>query len=60
MIRFGEPSYRIAAAAKINPTRLSGIANGRLCPNDAERERLASVLGVSEEDLFADDLVPSG
>jgi hypothetical protein len=49
----GEPSYVIAASARINPTHLSGCVSGRVTPTPAVRARIAEALGVPEHELFA-------
>jgi transcriptional regulator with XRE-family HTH domain len=56
LLQHDDPSYVLAAQARIHPNRLSGIVNGRLSPTAAERKRLADLLDMPEEALFADDL----
>jgi hypothetical protein len=41
------PLYRLAVMARTNPAALSRALNGRACPTDALRKRLAEILGVA-------------
>lgn len=53
----GRPAYQIAAAAKINPSALSKIANGKLQPTDAVKARISSELGREPSALFSAEAV---
>jgi plasmid maintenance system antidote protein VapI len=44
--------YTVAALAEINETRLSRIILGRIEATDAEKARLARVLGLTVDELF--------
>lgn len=50
------PGYLVAAAALLPANIFSGICTGRLQPTPAQRARIAEALGMSEADLFADEL----
>ena len=49
----GLSQNKVAQTARVPQSSMSLIANGRLIPCPAWRRRLAEVLGVSEEVLFA-------
>jgi len=48
----GGRQYRLAAATKIEPARLSRIINGILPPSATERQAIAQYLNKKEKDLF--------
>jgi plasmid maintenance system antidote protein VapI len=51
----GKKQQRIARLAHVTPQDLSHAIHGRRELTDAERARLAKVLGKSESDLFPSD-----
>jgi transcriptional regulator with XRE-family HTH domain len=51
--------YEVAQRAQITETRLSRLATGRALPTDAERKRLAEVVGVPEARLFGEAPSPA-
>lgn len=48
----GKHQQRIARLARIQPQKLSHVIHGRRELDDAERDRLANVLGKSIGELF--------
>lgn len=55
----GREQRRIAKMARIAPEKLSHVVHGRRELDDAERARLARVLGKSEAELFPVEAVAS-
>jgi transcriptional regulator with XRE-family HTH domain len=48
----GLRGYILAAAAGMTPSRFSKILNAGATPTNAERERIAAILGRSADELF--------
>lgn len=48
----GREQQRVAKLARVSPQKLSHVIRGRREFDDAEKARLARVLGKSEEELF--------
>ena len=44
--------YVVAGEAGVPPQHLAGFVSGRLSPSDAQKVRIAEVLGMSVTDLF--------
>ncbi len=52
LVRTGKRQFELADALGLSELRLSQILHGRTTPTEAERARMAEVLGVSERVLF--------
>jgi plasmid maintenance system antidote protein VapI len=52
ILESGKKQRRVAALARIHPTELSAIVRQRRSASKEQRERLARVLGRSQNELF--------
>ena len=52
LLDYREPAWRVAKQAGIPDSKLSKIVNGYILPTEEEMNRLAQVLGKSQDELF--------
>ena len=57
IVKSGQKSYQVAQALHWHPSKLSHIVIGTYLPSQDEKESLAEVLQVDQNDLFPSDPV---
>lgn len=55
IVRDGRTRWRVADAANVSPSLLSGCITGRVVPSDATKARVSAALNASVDDLFGPD-----